>query len=117
MTNCPKCGAPLSISITLETDYSKTKQILQAKASGADLTNEQLDCLKWKTSQKKPALSTLLVTPDLLSVPLAKLLYDRLLSSATKSWKLSETTYKLSTLADGSAQFLQRWTSVKGGSN
>jgi hypothetical protein len=116
MTKCPQCGASLAIFVELDTDYSKTKTILDANLSEADLTNEQLACLKWKPSQKKPALSTLLVTPELLTVPLPKLLYDRLTSSITKSWKLGEVTYKLSRNAEGT-EWLQRWTPVKGGSN
>ncbi len=112
MTNCPKCGAPLSISVELETDYSKTKTILEAKASGVDLTNEQLGCLNWKQSQKRPSLSTILVNETSLAVPILKLLYDRLSSSANKAWKLGEVTYKLSRNDEGT-EWLQRWSSAK----
>jgi hypothetical protein len=110
-TKCPACGAVLEVSIVLGTDYTKTKQILESKASGAELTNQQLDSLKWKQSTKREALSTILVNESVLGVPIARLLYDRLKASASFSWKLEQTTYKLSTFEG--KEFLQRWQPLK----
>lgn len=114
MTRCPKCGASLAVSVELETDYSKTKAILDVKATGfgADLTNEQLSTLAWKQSQKRPALCTILVNETVLAVLIARLLYDRLSSSANKAWKLGEVTYKLSRNDEG-REWLQRWSPQK----
>ncbi len=104
MSKCPTCGAGLEI--ILDTNYSKATAAL----SGADLTNEQLSNLKWKQSQKKPALSTILVDQAILGVPIAKLLYDALTRSANKSLKFDRTEYKLSTYNGN--EFLQRWSPV-----
>ena len=109
MPKCPSCGAVLEVSLTTGTDYTKTKEIL---ANAAELTNERLDSLKWKQSQKRDALSTILVTEAALGVPLIRLLYDRLQASANKSWKLSEVTYKVSQNGEGT-QWIQRWTPIK----
>ena len=109
MTKCPSCGASLAVFVELDTDYSKTKTILDAKVSGADLTNEQLSSLNWKPSQKKPSLSTILVNETVLGVPIIKLLYNRLTTSANKASKLGQITYKLSRTPEGT-EFLQRWT-------
>ena len=112
MTNCSKCGTALAVFVELETDYSKTKAILDAKVSGADLTNEQLACLKWKQSQRKPALSTIRVDEPVLGVPTARELYDRLKASPNLSLKLSEITYRLSRNHEGTTEWLQRWSPV-----
>lgn len=112
MPKCPSCGAVLEVNLTVGTDFTKTHQILAAKASGADLTNEQLTALKWKQSQKKASLATILVTQDLLNVPLALLLYDRLRTAPSKSWKLADMTYKLSENDEGT-QWIQRWSPIK----
>jgi hypothetical protein len=106
MSKCPACGALLELVVG--TDYAKAQTILQSKATGTDLTNEQLDVLKWKQSQKRPSLSTILVSETTLGVPIIKLLYDRLTTSANKAWKLGEVTYKLSVTPEGT-EFLQRW--------
>ena len=81
------------------------------KITGSDLTNEQLSVLKWKQSQKREALSTIVVSQELLTVPIAGLLYRRLMSAPSQSWKLGEVTYKLSRTDDGT-QFLQKWEAV-----
>ncbi len=111
---CPACG--VSLELVRGTDYSKTQTILAAKASGADITNEQLSALNWKQSVKKPSLSTILVNEASLGVPIIKLLYDRLAASANKAWKLGEITYKLSENDEGT-EWLQRWTPINGGSS
>ena len=98
-------------SANLDTDYSKAQEMLRAKASGADLTAEQLSTRPWRQSEKKAALSTLLVTASLLDIPIAKLLFERLKNSADKTWKVGDITYKFSATADG-AEFLQKWQSV-----
>jgi hypothetical protein len=116
MAKCPQCGVSLAVFVELETDYSKTKTILNAKASGVDLTNEQLANLKWKQSNKRASLCTILVNEDLLRIPIARLLYETLSSSANKSCKLGQITYKLSTNNEGT-EWLQRWTPIKGGSH
>jgi hypothetical protein len=108
LSKCPSCGAILELVVG--TDYTKAQAILGTKASGSDLTNEQLAVLKWKQSQKREALSTLLVTTELLNIPIAKLLYERLKSSSNLSWKLGEITYKLS--RTDAAEFLQRWSPI-----
>lgn len=167
MTSCPKCGAALDI--LLDTNYSKTRQILDSKARGVDLTNDQLallpwrqsaknraiadlvgggevsaeemasetekprtkaenespppstqdlapsdinvadalKALKWIQSSKLPQLSTIKVTPALLGVPTARVLFDTLKASAGKTSKVGDVTYKLSTT--DIAEFLQRW--------
>ena len=112
MSKCPACGAVLEL--VLGTDYNKTQAILAAKASASDLTNEQLKAAAWKQSQKKPSLSTILVNQQSLASPILKLLYDRLTTSASKSWKLGEITYKLSRTPEGT-EFLQRWTPIQTG--
>ena len=114
MTKCPCCGANLKVSLAVGTDYQAARRILDQKPSGADLTNEQLNALAWKQSQKKAALSTLLVNSDLLSMPLAKLLRDRLTTAVCQSWKLGEVTYKLSSNHEGTATWIQRWKPVAG---
>jgi len=108
---CPNCRAPLGISLTLETDFTKTKEILDAQASIGDLTNEQLAGLPWKQSQKKQALSTLLVTAQLLQSALPRYLYDRLKMAAGNSWKIDRVTYKLSANNEGT-EWLQRWQPI-----
>jgi hypothetical protein len=109
LTSCPKCGARLEI--ILDTDYTQAQASLAAKASGSDITNEQLSTLPWKQSQKKPALSTVHVNDAALAIPIAKLLYERLKTSANLSWKVGEITYKLSQNAQG-VEWLQRWAPI-----
>jgi len=106
---CPNCQAPLDVALYPTTEYAKTKQILESKAT-ADLTNQQLDSLPWRQSQKKASLKTILVTPDLLTIPIAKLVYDALTRSATKSLKLERIEYKVSIYNGG--EFLQKWSPV-----
>jgi len=109
---CPACGHPLGISLTLETDYSKTKRMLDQKA-GPDPTNEQLADLKWRQSQKRETLGSLLVTATLLETPAARSLYERLKASPNLVWKCGGTTYKLWRTGDG-AELLQRWVPLEG---
>jgi hypothetical protein len=111
LPNCPSCGAVLEVNLAIGTDYTHAQKILNEKASGADLTNEQLSALKWKQSQKKPQLSTIRVTPEVLEVPLLKLLHERLRSAAGNSWKLGEVSYRLS--ENEGTQWIQTWMSVK----
>jgi hypothetical protein len=106
---CPACGVVLEL--VLGTDYTKTQAILAAKASGSDLSNEELKAAAWKQSQKRPSLSTILVNDASLTIPIIKLLYDRLTTSASQSWKLGPITYKLSRTPEGT-EFLQRWSPV-----
>ncbi len=113
---CPNCKHPLEIliSLALGTDFMRTKEILN-QMSAAELTNQQLDTLEWRQSQKRQALSTLRVTPELLNVPIARLLYDRLRAAANETWKIDRVTYKLSqtdTMEFCTAKFLQRWSPV-----
>jgi hypothetical protein len=110
---CPHCGASLAVSVELETDYTKAKTILNSKASGSDLTNEQLASLNWKQSRKLEALCTVLVTGELLEIPIAKLLYEQLNASANKSWKLGQIKYELS--SKEGTEWLQRWTPIRAG--
>lgn len=112
MATCPKCGAVLEVSLSVGTDYTKTQSILAGKATGSDLTNEQLNSITWKQSQKKPNLSTILVNQEALANPILKLLYERLFASANRSWKIAEILYKLSRTPEGT-EFLQRWTPVR----
>jgi len=112
LPKCPSCGAVLEVNLVIGTDYSHAQRILNEKASGADLTNEELSALKWKQSSKRPALSTILVTQEILEVPLIKLLYERLTTAANKTWKLREVTYKLSQNSEGTA-WIQRWSPIK----
>lgn len=79
-------------------------------ASASDLTNEALSALKWVQSTKLAQLSTIKITPALLAVPIAGLLFERLKASANKSWDVEHVTYKLSATDD--AAFLQRWQAV-----
>lgn len=102
-SKCPNCGVELEI--IRDTNYSKATAVL----SGAELSNQQLAALPWRQSQKKPSLATILVNETTLAIPIAKLLYDRLKSSATKGWKLGEVTYKLSRNDEGT-EWLQRWS-------
>ncbi len=83
--------------------------------SGNDLTNEALSALKWTQSTKLPQLSTIKITPALLAVPIAGLLFERLKASANKSWDVEHVTYKLSATEDG-AEFFQKWQAAGGGS-
>lgn len=114
-TRCPQCKTPLEVRVELyaTTDYSKAKQILAAKTSAADLTNEQLAAANWKQSTKRESLSTILVNEGTLGLPIIRLLYERLESSPNKSWKIGEVTYKLSTNDEGTVTWLQKWTPVK----
>jgi len=105
MSECPKCGAGLTI--ILDTSYSKATAVLSA----AELTNEALNNLKWRQSQKKPVLSTILVDPVILGVPIARLLYDRLKATPTLTWKSGDVTYKLSSFEG--KEFLQRWQAAQ----
>lgn len=107
-TSCPKCGTALEIII--DTNYEKAQSIIGKKLSASDLTNDALAALNWKQSQKRAALSTLLVSSELLEVPIAKLLHERLNTSANLTWKLGEVTYKLS--RTDTAAWIQRWKPV-----
>lgn len=102
MSSSPKCGAALEI--ILDTNYAKAQGILDAKATGTDLSNKSLAALKWKQSEKKPASSMIFVNETVLGVPIARLLYDRLKASPNLSCKLSEISYKLSRNADGTTE-------------
>ena len=106
---CPKCGVPLELVVG--TEYTEAQRILAAKASGSELTNEQLSAATWKQSLKRPALTTILVNQENLASPIVKLLYERLVASANKAWKLGEITYKLSITPEGT-EFLQRWSPI-----
>jgi hypothetical protein len=105
---CPNCRQPLEVTLAASTNYDKTKQILDVKASA--LTNEELNKHDWRQSQKRKALSTILLNETTLADPILKLLFDRLSASSSKSWKLGKITYKLSQNNDGTLRWLQRWT-------
>jgi hypothetical protein len=78
--------------------------------SGSDLTNEQLDAVKWTQSAKLPQLKTILVNDTTRKVPIIALLYERLKTAANETWKIGEVTYKLSRNDEGT-EWLQKWSS------
>lgn len=96
---CPACGAVIEVQFVLGTDYAK-------------LTNQQAQALNWKQSAKRPALSTILVTPEILRDPTANQLYNNLRTNPNKAIKEGDVTFKLSRLENGT-EFLQRWQPVK----
>ena len=96
---CPACGAILEVTLQIGTDYSQTKALMDYAS------------LKWRQSTRKPNLATILVTPDLLRVPLANELYNRLRSDPNFNFKMGEVTFKLSRNAEGTSEWLQKWTS------
>jgi hypothetical protein len=80
--------------------------------SGSDLTNGELDAVKWTQSAKLSQLKTILVNEATRKVPIIALLYERLKAAANETWKIGEVTYKLSRNDEGT-EWLQRWSSQK----
>jgi hypothetical protein len=96
---CPACGAIIEVHFSLGTDYSR-------------LTNQQAQALNWKQSTKRPALSTIMVTQEVLRDPTANQLYNNLQMNPNKAIKEGDITFKLSKLENGT-EFLQRWQPIK----
>jgi hypothetical protein len=96
-TKCPACGAVIEVQIVLGTDYSRVP------------THQ---ALAWKRSSKRPALSTIMVTPEILRDPTANQLYNSLRTNPNKAIKEGDVTFKLSKLENGT-EFLQRWQPIK----
>jgi hypothetical protein len=79
--------------------------------SATALTNEAIaGAVTWYQSNKLPQLATAKVTPELLQIEIARLLFERLKAAANKSWEVGHVAYKLSETDDGSI-FLQKWSS------
>jgi hypothetical protein len=101
---CPGCGAALDVQLILDTNCEKI--------SNMKLSNQQTQTLNWKQSTKRPALSTILVTPELLRSPAANQLYNNLRMNPNRAIKEGDITFKLSKLENGT-EFFQKWQPIK----
>lgn len=103
---CPACNTILEISVTAGTDVSKTKTFLDKATEPKIYAEDPYEKLPWKVSLKKPNLSTIRITEDLLADPTAAQLYDRLRQWETL--KVDKVTYRLSEFRG--EKYLQRWS-------